>query len=127
MAVATVEDFIYSRLQGLVGGRAYRVRMPDNPVFPAVTFENQFADGEESFDGDSRLYHPVIALHAWSKSAGEAQRLANQCRDALLGFKGQFQDLVVQNVLNWSHVDLYDFDTEVFHAACSCRVWYYAQ
>jgi hypothetical protein len=128
--VATVEDFIFSRLTSaadvaaLVGTRVYRVKMPDNTQLPAVSYQTLSGQGVESFDGDSGLYMPVIAIDCWARTAGVAQDLAAGCRAALLGYGGLYQDRRIQKVLEWSQFDLYDADTDIFHVSCSCRVWY---
>jgi hypothetical protein len=128
--VATVEDFIYNRLtsapaiSALVGTRVYRVKMPDNPTLPAITFQTLSGSGVESFDGDSGLYMPVVGIDCWARTAGAAQDLAAKVRAALLGYSGHYQDRRIQKVLDWSHLDLYDSDTDIFHVSCSARVWY---
>lgn len=129
--MATVEDFIFNRLtstanvSALVAARVYRVKLPDNPVLPAVTYQTVSGQGVESFDGDSGLYLPVVAVDCWARTAKGAQDLAAACRGALLGYAGVYQDRVVQKVLEWSHFDLYDADTDIFHVSCACRVWYW--
>ncbi|MBX9580479.1 MAG: DUF3168 domain-containing protein [Gemmataceae bacterium] len=128
--MATVEDFIFSRLTtdpgiaAAVGTRVYRVRMPDNPQLPAITFQTVSGSVVESFDGYSGLALPVVQVDCWARTAKAAQDLALLVRGALLGYAGIYQDLRVQKVTEWGQFDLYDADTEIFHVSCSCRVWY---
>jgi hypothetical protein len=128
--MATVEDFIFSRLTttaaitAVVGTRVYRVKMPDNPVLPCITFQTVSGAVVESFDGDSGLSMPVIQVDCWGRTAKAAQDLALLVRGALLGYSGIYQDRRVQKVLEWNQFDLYDQETDIFHVSCSCRVWY---
>lgn len=128
--MATIEDFVYYRLANdapvaaIVGARIYRVKMPDNPTLPAITYQNVSGAGVESFDGDSGLYMPVFAVDCWARSAGAVQDLAYKARTALLGYAGTYSDRTISKILDWSHYDLYDVETNIFHVSCSCRIWY---
>ena len=129
--MATIEDAIYnilatdSGVSGVVGTRIYRVRMPDNPELPAITYQTSYGTQIESFTGYSGLKNPIISIDCWTKSAGAGQDLAEKVRTALHGYSGTYGDRTIDNVLEWSFVELYDSDTEVFHVSCSCRFWYY--
>lgn len=128
--MSTVEAFIYNRLAGtaevaaIVGTRIYRIKMPDNPTLPAITYQTLSHAPTESFDGFSGLRSPVMAIDCWARSAGAVQDLAEKVRIAFHGYKGTASGITVQNILDWSHYDLYDVETDVYHVACRCRVWY---
>jgi hypothetical protein len=129
--VTVVADFIYSRLindaavSAIISTRAYYVKMPDNPVLPAVTFQVTSGAHEENFLGSSRLRSPVVSIDSWATTARASAVLAEAVRRALHGYRGAFETLVVQNCLEWSEYDLYDPDVEIYHVAASCRLWYY--
>ncbi len=128
--MATIEDAIYHILNSsapvaaLVGTRIYRVKMPDNPQLPAITYQTVYAELTESFQGFSGLRQPVVRIDCWGKGAGAAQDLAEKVRLALHGYQGSYQDRTVQNILEWSTTELYDEETDIFHVACSMRIWY---
>lgn len=128
--MATVEDAIYSLLSGsapvaaLVGTRIYRVKMPDNPQLPAITYQTIYGEPTESFSGFSGLSQPIMRVDCWGKTAGSTQDLAEKVRLALHGYRGVYQDRSIQNILEWSTTELYDNDTDIFHVACSMRIWY---
>jgi hypothetical protein len=129
--LATIEDFIYYRLantsavSAIVGSRIYRLKMPDNPTLPAITFETTVGDFIESFEGSSGLRNPVMRIHCWATTAGVAQDLAEKVRVAMHGYRGTYSDRVIQNILEWSTMELFDHEIEIFHVAATCRVWYY--
>lgn len=128
--MATVEDFIHNRLTttaaiaAVVGARIYRVKMPDNPTPPVITFQTVSGQVVESYDGDSGLAMPIVQIDCWARTAKQAQDLAALVRAALLGYRGVYQDRRIQNVLEWNQYDLYDEVTDIFHVSCSVRVWY---
>jgi hypothetical protein len=129
--MATLEDAIYNILANdaavaaVVGTRIYRVRMPDNPTFPAITYQTTYGTQVESFTGYSGLKMPVVAIDCWGKTAKVTQELAEKVRTALHGYSGTYSDIRIDNVLEWSFVEMYESDTETFHISCSARFWYY--
>lgn len=128
--MATIEDFIHHRLStdadiaAVVGSRVYRVKMPDNPTLPALTFQTLTGTADETTDGPSGLLMPVIGIDCWATTAGAAQALAVLVKAALHPFRGEYSGVTIHSVQEWSYVDLYDPDTEIYHVATSCRVWY---
>ena len=129
--MATIEEAIYSKLSGtagiaaIVGTRIYQLKMPDNPTLPAITFEVSVGDQVESFTGYSSLSNPIVSIHCWGRTAAAVNALALLVRNAIIGATWTYSDVTVANVLEWSTASLYDDDTEIYHIACSCRVWYY--
>jgi hypothetical protein len=128
--MATIEDAIYAKLAGdapiaaLVGTRIYRLKMPDNPQLPAITYETSYGVGVESFTGDSQLYMPIMRVHCWAERASVAQDMAIKVRAALLGYSGTYSGLTIHRVLEWSTTELFDPEIGIFHVAGTCRVWY---
>jgi hypothetical protein len=129
--VATIEDALYTKLAGtggvaaVVGTRIYRLKMPDNPTFPAITFEVSSGQQIESFTGYSGLSNPIMSVHCWARSATVAQQLAITIRDAIVGQSWTYSDRTVANVLEWSTTDLFDDLTDVYHVSASFRIWYH--
>ena len=129
--MATIEQAIYNILantagiSAIVGTRIYQVKMPDNVAFPAISYQTSFGSQIESFTGFSGLRNPVINIDSWAKSAGVAKDLAEKVRAALHGYSGTYGDVTIDNVLEWSFIEMYDSDTEIFHVSSSARFWYY--
>jgi hypothetical protein len=129
--MATIEQAIYNILvntagiTALVGTRIYQVKMPDNVTFPAISYQTSFGSQIESFTGYSGLRNPVINIDTWASSAGAAKDLAEKVRAALHGYSGTYGDITIDNVLEWSFIDMYDSDTEIFHVSSNARFWYY--
>ncbi len=129
--MATIEDAIYNILtsnpgvSAIVGTRVYRVRMPDNPQLPAITYQTSYGSQVESFTGYSGLRMPIISIDCWGDTAKLTRDLAEKVRVALHGYSGTYSDITIDNVLEWSFIELYEPDTEIFHVSCSARFWYY--
>jgi hypothetical protein len=128
--LATIEQAIHSKLSGtvaiaaVVGTRIYQLKMPDNPTLPAITFEVSVGEQIESRDGYSDLSNPIVSIHCWGTTPAAVNALAILVRDAIIGQSWTYSGVTVSNVLEWSTASLYDSDTEIYHIACSCRVWY---
>lgn len=129
--MTAIQEFIFSTLvnnaavAAKIQRRAYYIKMPDNPIFPAITFQILSGNNEESFDGFSKLRNPIIGIDTWGEDPKLNYELAEAVRLAFHGYKGTFGTLVIQNILEWSENDLYEIDTQIFHMASSCRIWYY--
>lgn len=129
--MATIEQAIYNILantagiSALVGTRIYQVKMPDNVTFPAISYQTSYGSQIESFTGFSGLKNPVISIDSWASSAGVAKDLAEKIRVALHGYSGTYGDITIDNVLEWSFIEMYDSDTEIFHVSSNARFWYY--
>lgn len=128
--MATVEDAVFSKLSStsaitsVVGARIYRLKMPDNPQLPCITFETSAGTEIEDSEGYAGLAAPIITFHFWATTPKVAQELAVAARDALVGEEWSYGDRHVRNVLEWSTVDLFDPETEIFHVSASVRIWY---
>jgi|688.fasta_scaffold39623_7 hypothetical protein len=134
--MATIEDFIFTRLTedslvaAVVGNKVYRGRMPDNPGLPAIVYAVIQNDVIESRKGFSGLRCPTVGIECMARTSRAAETLAELVRAALHGHSGDFEDLIIHNILEWeaeSAVDGGDYfeeETGIFTVACSCRLWY---
>ena len=134
--MASVEDFIFARLTedslvaAVTGTRVYRGRMPDNPVLPAIVYAVVQNDIIESRRGFSGLRCPTIGIDCMARSSRAAETLAEIARAALHGHGGDFEDLIIHNVLEWESEsavdggDYFEEETGIFTVACTCRIWY---
>lgn len=126
----SIESAIYtvitsnSPLTAIVGNRVYQTKMPDNVTMPAISYQTTSGSVIESFTGYSSLCSPIISLDCWAYSAGVAKDMATKLRNLFVGLTGTYGNTRIENVLEWSYVDLYDADTEVFHVSCSARFWH---
>lgn len=98
--------------------------MPDDPTLPAITYQLVSGIPDLSTDGTVTLYSDLYAFDCWSRTATQVKDLAEKVRTALIGYRGVFNNVTVSGVTEWSSVELYEFDTEIYHISCNAKLWY---
>ena len=121
----TIETDVFSRLTtfpgltALVGTRCYPVRLPQNPILPAVSFFKVSNPRVFSHDGDSSLQHPRYQFSSWAETYAEAWAVAEQIRLAMQGEWGAGIG-IYRNA-----VDLFDTEAEWYHIPVDIEIWHY--
>lgn len=70
------------------GSRLYPQALPQDPVYPAVTYSVISNPVVESHGGNSALAHPRVQFDCWSTDYIQAKTVAREIRRALQGVKG---------------------------------------
>jgi len=121
-----VNDELYRQLTGyaglaaLVGGRVYRVHLPQDPTLPAVTYQRIDTPREYSHDGESFLVHPRFQISCWAGTQSGGEAVANQVRAALAGWPDAYGGAAFVE----SQADLYDPDTAIYHIPVDVVIWH---
>lgn len=107
-------------LLALHGGRVYPVRLPLNPVFPALTFWEVAGVRSYTQTGATGLVASRIQVDSWSTQYTQAKRLSEQVRLAMSGFNGYIgganSDLVkVSGCFVYSSIDLSQTEVDKYH------------
>lgn len=94
----TVESEIVARLEvdgavtALVGSgddaRIYPVLLPQDPTYPAVTYQRVSGARLHNLAGTAGFAMPRLSINCWSRTYGEAKSLAAAIRASLDGFDG---------------------------------------
>ena len=117
----TIRDDIYSRLTtgstaltALIGTRAYRTKLPQNPTLPAVTYWKVSGNRLHDLTGPVGVSDPRVQVSCWARAADDAEDVAEAVRVTLDGWTStggvQASELV-------NETDLYDDDVEVYQIA----------
>lgn len=111
----------YSGLVALVDDRVYRDHLPEQSVYPAVSF---FLVSDDRMH-DAPIARPRYQLDCWGKSPGEAAAVATQVRHALQRYKGTMEGVpVIQGVFE-NETDLgRDPDEPVYHRTVDIKITY---
>lgn len=67
----------------LVGSRIYFVRLPQEPVLPAITMELLDGDPDNTISGAQALHWARVRIHSWASTYGAAYELALVVHTAL--------------------------------------------
>ena len=114
-------------LAGVLGGRVYPKRMPQNPTYPTIVYHRISGAREHSHDGSSGLAHPRFQLDLWAKTHIAAKDLAEKVRAALDGYKGVMGGVGgvdVNGVFLEDDDDGYDDDLQVYWWRMDFTLWH---
>ena len=112
-------------LAALVGTRIYPDIMPDNPVYPAVTYQKLSGSSERGAVADPALMLAVFQVSSWAGSRLESARVASAVRAALDRIrKTTLAGVVIDDVFYAGDVDLFDNDTRTYFNHCSFKIYF---
>jgi hypothetical protein len=111
----------YPGLAALVGDRVYRDHLPEQSVYPAVSFFAVSSPRHHQVD----IAWPRYQFDCWGKSPGETAAVAEQIRHALQRYKGVMEGVpVIQGVFE-NEIDLgRDPDEPVYHRTVDIKIIY---
>lgn len=121
-----IEEAIRSKLLSnatlaeLVSGRIYILKLPQNPVYPAITFFK--VTGQRHFDLD--VAFPYFQFDSWAKTYSGAREIANLIRTTLIREKGIWGSVKIVNSVFINEFDLYENDTGIFHIVSEFKIIY---
>lgn len=116
--LASADTTLQTKLGGLnAGGKLVRYtanRLPETPVYPAVTYDLIDATHVESHSGPSGLAYSRIQLSVWAKKYGDGTAVATALRLCLAGGKRTIGDLELYGVLTEPERTAFEPDTQVY-------------
>lgn len=95
----TIETEIRARLAsdgavaGLIGGRIYPLKLPQQPTYPALTYNRVSGPRLHDLQGSARRAMPRITINSWAEDYDVALVLAQAVRLCLDGFIGRLTTL----------------------------------
>ncbi len=98
----------------LVVSRIYPIKLPQNPTYPALTYEFISDIPHRSLGGDSDLERVRARIHCWAATYTGAIDLAAKVRTAVGDFSGLMGTTTVRSVKFETWNDLYDDVPEVY-------------
>lgn len=120
--MAILETKIYSVLSGnttvsaITSARIYPVVMPQNPTFPAITYQRVSADHITDLSGFSNLENAHILINIWATRYDTAKELAEDVHVAMdnsTAFKCSLSN----------DLDGYDHETELYFVSQDYSCW----
>ena len=127
----SIEGAIRSRatthvgLSALIGTRCFAVKLPQNPVFPAMTFNRISAEREHAMGADANPTHARFQLTAFDDGYADARGLADQIKAAFDRWSGTVDTTVIQDSLReGGDLDLYNDETKTYMAPVDFMIHY---
>ncbi len=116
-----------STLGGLIGTKIYPIVLPQDPIFPAITYQWISGDRLYSLSGPSGLSGPRIQFDCWAKTYAASEGLFEALRKRLDGYRGQMGSApghTVQGVFFANEVDLYEAEIDVYRRSVDFMIHY---
>lgn len=102
----------YTALTDLVSNRIYHKILPQNPVYPAVTYYVVSNTYDWAMGSDTGLQHARVQVSAFGADDSVAADAATQVKAALKRWTGTAAGVTVQAIFMENEFDFYDPETE---------------
>lgn len=128
--MATLESALYTRLSGyagltaLVSTRIYPIILPQEPTYPAVTYQRIDGPREHALSADMGIPHPRIQIDSWGNTHVQAWAVATQVRGALQRWSDADASPAVLDCLLDSDDDSYEPDAGVYRVRQDWIIWH---
>ena len=114
-----IDDHLYSFLTNqssitdLVSTRIYPQILPQEPVYPAITFRQDSHDYEETFEGQGGMTDSYYSIDAWAKTFAEAMSIGNVVRNAMQNTVGEFGGINIHRcIVSNGPISVYEDEVE---------------
>lgn len=114
----------YGGLTALTSMRIYPLILPQEPTYPAVTYQRIDGPREHAFGGDMGIPHPRIQVDSWGKTYASAKAVATQVRGALQRWADAGATPEVLDCLLDNDEDDYEPQTGVYRVRQDWIVWH---
>lgn len=111
-----------SGVAALVSTRVYPVLLPQNPTYPAITYQRISGPRVPIYDGPSTMAAPRFQIDSWSETYAGAKALAEAVREAMDCFHGTMSPVTVGVCEIITETDLYDDEARVFRVLQDYRI-----
>lgn len=110
-----------STLSGLVSTRLYALKLPQEPTYPAVTYQRISGPRLSHLSGSSDFGTARLQIDSWGKPYLSVQSVAAAIRVSLHGYHGMLSTLRVAIQLD-NERDEYDDDAEIYRVSQDYRL-----
>jgi hypothetical protein len=106
---------VFDRLFGETGAedRVYSLVLPQNPAYPAISFQQISATRTHAMGSDGPLVRVRVQVNSWGRTYADARTLAGEVLTRLNRFKGESGGIQVLDVLLDNELDTYEMDADV--------------
>lgn len=111
-------------ITNIVSTRVYPVILPQEPIYPAITYNDDDSNYVESFDGQTGLVQSVFQIDAWEKTYAGATTLATAINTALRNTSGAFGGIIIQRCTILSGpITAYENSVEAYRQTQIFSIW----
>jgi hypothetical protein len=105
---------VFDRLFGETSAedRVYSLVLPQNPTYPAISFQQISAARTHAMGSDGPLVRVRMQVNNWGRTYADARTLAGEVLARLSRFKGTSAGIQILDVLLDNELDTYEMDAE---------------
>lgn len=128
--MTTIEEALFSKLTNesaitdLVGTRVYPLTLPQNPTYPAMTYQQISKVWGKTHQGAGDMGWPRFQFDCYGTSYSAAKGVANALRQTIDGFSGTVATVDVCAIFFVNEVDDFNDEVGVYRVAADYRVIY---
>ncbi len=128
--MTALNEAIYGRLQAvsgvtnLVGTRVYPVVLPQDPVYPAVRYQQTAGERTQAMGSNTGLVNTTVQIDSYSESYEEAREVAEEVRAALQRFQGTVAGVEIESVFVNGPLDVFEDQIKKFRVQQDFTVWH---
>ena len=97
--------------------RIYPVFLPQDPIYPAISYQRISSQPQTSMGGFCNLDNPRIQIDCWATSYSAVKGMAEAVRDAMMSSPAF-------NALEISDQDLFEPDLEIYRVSIDFSCWF---
>ncbi|MFA5558122.1 MAG: DUF3168 domain-containing protein [Methanofastidiosum sp.] len=109
-----------NELKKLINDRIYYVNIPQNPIYPCISFYRVSNPRGHLVDVSS----PRFQIDIWAKKYSETVEIANRIRRILQRSKGVWDGISIIQGVYMNEFEDYESDTNLYHLAADYRIIY---
>jgi len=116
--------YLQSQISGTVGTRLYPLHLPQQPTYPAATYQVVTAMSVANIADLSDLKEWRLQVDAWAESYSECNALAVSIRNALDGYQGAAGTAQIQVSLLANWMETYEDGLSVYRVSQDFELTY---
>lgn len=128
--MTALNEAIYGRLQAvvgvtnLVGTRVYPVVLPQDPIYPAIRYQQLAGSREPTMGSNNGLVNTTVQIDSYSESYAQARQVAEEVRSALQRFRGTVAGVVIEGAFVEGPLDVFEDQIKKYRVQQDFTVWH---
>ena len=115
----------HAGVSGVVSGRIYPVKLPQDPTYPAVTYFRVSGLRHSVMGNDTGIVEKRVQISSWAESYAAVNGLAEQVRDAMQRTRGTFAGVEILDIfMEGDGPEIWEDAVGAYQAITDCNVIY---
>lgn len=116
-------------VSAVLDDRIFFLNAPTKSKLPYVVFETISSPGTHHMGGQSEIANPTFQFSCFGKTGPEAEAAKEAIRNAIVGFRGLWDDVIISSVLLQDESDEFDppddgSEDGTFSELMDITIWY---